>query len=322
MRFVSAFSGALALTALLAAPARADDKAAEVLAAARAALGGQKVENVRTLSAKGDFRRMIGQREMNGEMSVELMAPDRLKRTEDMGIPGGPNFSRTVALNGGEFWEDATNRGGGVMRFGGPAGPGAPGGQGPTEADRERFRQMQQRRLEGDLRRYLLAWLARTETPATYVGEAEADDGRADVIEVKPEDGAAMRLFLDQRTHLPLMLTYEGVLPRFNMRRGAPSAGGGPGAQAAPGSDAPQASVAVPQGSATGTAANADDARRRMEPPQHVTFEVRYEDYKSVNGVMLPHLITQSVNGRPTEEWTISEYKVNPTFKPDTFTKK
>jgi len=37
---------------------------------------------------------------------------------------------------------------------------------------------------------------------------------------------------------------------------------------------------------------------------------------------MLPHLMTQSVNGKPTEEWTISEYKVNPTFKPDTFTKK
>jgi hypothetical protein len=319
MRFPSAFTSALALTALVALPARADDKGTEVLAAARTALGGQKVENVRTLSANGDFRRMMGQREMNGELSIELMAPDRLKRTEDMGIPGGPAFSRTVALNGGEYWEDATNRGGGVMRFG---GPGAPGGQGPSEADRERFRQMQQRRLEGDLRRYLLSWLARTETPATYVGEAEADDGRADVIEVKPEGGAAMRLFLDQRTHLPLMLTYEGVLPRFNMRRGAPRAGGGAGSQASPGSDKAQAPPTAPQGNATGTAPNAEDARPRMEPPQQVTFEIRYEDYKSVDGVMLPHLITQSVNGRPTEEWTISEYRVNPTFKPDAFTKK
>ena len=63
-----------------------------------------------------------------------------------------------------------------------------------------------------------------------------------------------------------------------------------------------------------------EEARR--QPPQEVTFEVRLEDYKDVNGVMLPHLITQSVNGKPTEEWTISEYKVNPTFKPDAFTKK
>ena len=122
-----------------------------------------------------------------------------------------------------------------------------------------------------------------------------------------------MRLFLDQRTHLPLMLTYEGVQPRFNMRRGAPGAAGGPGPQTAPSAGAPQSS---PAGAAP------DETRRRPEPPQQVTFEIRYEDYKSVNGVMLPHLMTQSVNGKPTEEWTISEYKVNPTFKPDTFTKK
>jgi len=126
---------------------------------------------------------------------------------------------------------------------------------------------MQQRRLEGDLRRYLLSWLARTDTPATYVAEAEADDGRADVIEVKPEGGTAMRLFLDQRTHLPLMLTYEGVPPRFNMRRGAPGAAGGPGPQAAPSAGAPQSN---PAGAAP------DETRRRPEPPQQVTFEIRY----------------------------------------------
>jgi hypothetical protein len=321
MRSTSAFACALALTSSLARPAAADDKAAEVLAAARAALGGQKVESVRTLSATGDYRRIMGEREMNGEMTVELIAPDRLKRIEEMGIPGGPMISRVVALNAGEFWEDTTNRGGGFMRFGGPGGQ--PGGQGPSEPDRERFRQMQQRRLEGDLRRYLLTWLVRTDAPVTYVGEAEADDGRADVIEVKPPEGTAMRFFVDQRTHLPLMLTYEGVMPRFITRRAGPGGPAGPGAPAAnaPQSGAPAVTEPVP--AAPRAAPNDEEMRRRMaEPPQQVTFEVRYEDYKDVDGVMLPHIITQSVNGKPTEEWTITDYKVNPNLKPESFAKK
>ena len=116
-----------------------------------------------------------------------------------MGIQGGPTFSRTVALDGADYWEDTTNRGGGFMRFGGPGGPGGPGGgQGPSEADRERFRQMAQRRLQGELQRYLLVWLMRTDAPITYVGEAEAEDGKADVVEVKPEGGTPLRVFFDQ----------------------------------------------------------------------------------------------------------------------------
>ena len=102
----------------------ADDKAAELLASMRQAIGGSKVEAVKTLSATGEFRRMMGEREMNGDLTIEVIAPDKFKRTEDMGIPGGPTFSRVVALNGTEFWEDSTNRGGGpgMMRFGGPGG--------------------------------------------------------------------------------------------------------------------------------------------------------------------------------------------------------
>jgi len=241
---------------------------------------------------------------MNGDLTIEMIAPDKFKRTEDMGIPGGPQFSRTTVLNGTEFWEDSTNRGGGnFMRFGGPGGPGGqggpggPGGQGPSEEDRQRFRQMQQRRLTGELQRDLLLLLGRTSAPASYVGEAEASDGKADVIEVKPEGTAPMRLFLDQTTHMPLMLTYTGVMPRMVMRQ----ANG-------------------PQPTPEEMRKRWEEARR--EPPQEVTFEVHLEDYKEVSGVMLPHRFTQSVEGKPTEEWTVTSYKVNPNLKTESFVKK
>ena len=311
-----------------------DNQAAELLVVARVALGGEKVDAVKTLSANGDFRRLLGDREMTGEATIELMPPDKLKRTDDMGFPGGPSFSRVVAINGTEFWEDSTNRGGGgfmarAAGAGGQGGPGGANGQGPTEEERARFRQMQQRRLEGDLRRYMLVWLMRTDAPVSYVGTAEAADGKADVLEVKPEGVQPMRLFLDQQTHLPLMLSYKGMLPRFMQRRdttnngaaqpGGPPAGGPPGNAVGPagpnaGSQAGGQPPAPP---------SPEEIRRRMaEPPQEVTFEMRLADYKKVDGVMLPHTITQSVDGKATEEWTITQYKVNPKMKPETFVKK
>jgi hypothetical protein len=281
-----------------------EDKAIEVIVAARTAMGGQKLEAVKTISATGEYRRLMGEREISGEATIEIIAPDKIKRTEEMGIPGGPTISRTVALDGADYWEDTTNRGGGgFMRFGGPGGPGgpgAPGGQGPTEADRERFRQMAQRRLQGELQRYLLVWLMRTDAQVTYAGEAEAEDGSAEVVEVKSEGSTPMRVFFDQKTHLPLMLTYQGAQPRMMIRQARPGA--------APGANAPP---------------DAEEIRRRMaEPPKMVTFEVRFSDFKTVDGVTLPHLVSQSVDGKPTEEWTVGQFKVNPNLKPESFAKK
>lgn len=277
--------------------AAGDDKAGELLTMTRAALGGAKVEAVKALSATGEFRRVFGEREISGELTIEIGAPDKMKRTEEMGIPGGPTFVRTAALSEGTFWEDSTNRGGGggfMMRFGGPGGPGQPG-QAPTEEERERFRQMQQRRLEGELQRYLLALLVRTSAPVTYAGTAEASDGKAEVLEFKPEGGQPMQLFIDPQTNLPLMLTYKGFRPRMVVRQ--PGQGGQP--------------------------PSPEEIRRRMaEPPQEATFELRFDEYQAVDGVMLPHRITQSIEGTVSEEWTVSTFKVNPGFKPDTFSKK
>ena len=283
--------------------AATEDRAIEVIVAARTAMGGEKLEAVKTISATGEYRRLMGEREINGEATVEIIAPDKIKRTEEMGIQGGPTFSRTVALDGSDYWEDSTNRGGGgFMRFGGPGGPAGPGGQGPSEAERERFRQMAQRRLKGELQRYLLVWLMRTDAQMLYAGEAEAEDGKADVLDVKSEGGTPMRIFFDQKTHLPLMLTYQGALPRMMIRQGGP--GAAPGGNAAPPPDP-------------------EEMRRRMaEPPKIVTFELRFSDFKNVSGVMLPHQMSQSVEGKPTEEWTVSQFKINPNLKPESFAKK
>ena len=80
----------------------------------------------------------------------------------------------------------------------------------------------------------MLGWFGATHPSVnahyTYAGEAESPDGKAHVIDVKNADGFAARLFIDEQTHLPLMVTYQGPQPRMvDDRRAAPRRGGAPG---------------------------------------------------------------------------------------------
>jgi hypothetical protein len=137
----------------------------------------------------------------------------------------------------------------------------------------------------------LLTSPASTPLEFTYGGEAESPDGKADVLDVKGPSSFAAKLFLDKATHRPLMLTYRGVAPRLVMQT---QRGDGPGA----------------------------GQRQDVPPPpapEQVDINMFLDDYRSVDGVMLPHHITRAVGGQPSEEWTFKTVKVNPTFKAETF---
>lgn len=295
--FAVASVAPLAITVHLTATSpQVDAKVGEILAAARQALGGEsKLASVQSLSLTCDTRRVMGDREFSGEVTVDLLLPDKMKRTDSFGFPGGPTMERVSVVNGDEVWDDSTNRGGGgfMMRMGGPGGPAGPGGQPRqlTDEDRQRMREAQARRMKEERARFALGLLLRTDAPMTYAGVAEAEDGKADVLEITPLGGTPMKLFIDQETRLPLMLTYEGVLPRMMVARGGPPS---------------------PE----------EIEKMRREPPQRATFEVRYSEYKKVDGVLFPHVLTTGANGNITEEWTATRIKVNPSLKPDAFDKK
>jgi hypothetical protein len=266
-------------------------KAATVLADARKALGGEeKLRSVRTLHAAGDVRRSIGDMQMDGELELMIEPPGRMRREETMATPGGGSMVRTEVLNGTDTWDDNSQRGGmgGHMNlvFRGPGG---------REMSEEELKAMRLRMRRADLSRYLLAWLLVADAPVSHAGTAEAPDGSADVLEVKPAEGPAMRLFVDRTTRLPLMLTWKGPQPRMIMRRAA-----GP------------------------PPPNPDQTRREDDPagpPAEATFEMRFDDYRAVDGIQLPHHISRGVAGSVNEEWTIKRFKVNEAFKNSTFTR-
>ncbi len=266
------------LLVALGSPLAAQDKAADVMKEMRKALGGNKLDSVKALSLEGPFQRDAGQRQMAGTNALTIQLPDHMYRSEETELPGGASMERIVALNGTQAWDDMKQRGGmgGGMQIvmAGPRG---------AELNPAAIEEARLRRSRTELMRYLLAFFGGATLQPTWVAVAEAPDGKADVLEIKSEAGASVRMFVDQQTHLPLMLQYQEVRPRmmFDGRggrgggRGGPGGGRGPGGTpeteaGAPPAGAPAAGGAPREGRGEpGQRPDPEEMRRRIEqmPP-------------------------------------------------------
>lgn len=274
-------------------------KTSEVLGEVRKALGGDKVAKVTTLSVEGTYRRTFGEREMSGDLELAMELPDKFLRTETFGFDPTSPTRRFSGFNGQSPIESSSGGGGRMMiRMGPGAGPEG------RELSEDEIKARRLRAAHRDFARLLAALVTGSSSSFPleyhYAGEAESEDGRADVLDVKgPEDFTA-RLFVDKTSRLPLMLTYRDVMPRMQMFRGTP--GGAP--------------------------PNREEIERRMKemreagPPPQVDVQLFLSDHRKVDGVMLPHTVRRAVDGKTVEEWTIETFKVNPSFKADKFDKK
>ena len=129
---------------------------------------------------------------------------------------------------------------------------------------------------------------ARTRVSLTYayVGQAEAPQGKADVIDVKGPDNFAARLFIDGETHLPIMLSWQARVAGAQVRRGRPAWSGGP----PPG--AHQRRRPLRRGCA---AARPRRAHRPPMPEKRLYFA----DYRDFDGLQLPTRIRRAAEPRP-----------------------
>ena len=78
-----------------------DAKAAQLLAQARAALGGEKnLARVQSLTLTGAYDRTLGDRQLSGELTIDLQLPDRMLRTETMNPVGDMTVIVEQGING------------------------------------------------------------------------------------------------------------------------------------------------------------------------------------------------------------------------------
>src|SRR5690349_17973452 len=99
-------------------------KAQQLITQARAALGGEKLKSLTSLSATGNLRRKMGQMEMSGELQIDVLLPDKMLRVETMTMMGGVELTRSEAVNGTNVWTDqqTSGNGGGMVMIRRPGG--------------------------------------------------------------------------------------------------------------------------------------------------------------------------------------------------------
>jgi len=309
LRRSAAALSAMALLAMIglrqSALAQDAAKGGMLLTEARKALGGEdKLGAIKRLQVSGTFLRSTGPDQIvDGDFDVFIELPDKYRRNEITGFAGA-NVERAEILNGDQVADQSSGgltpgggfpggfgrsgRGGadrGGFRGGGFPGRNPQNGAAQPDAGSidERLKDQQRRVRQAELARLALVWLLSIDGPVAWIGTAQAPEGTADVLEVRPANGVPMRLFLHPSTHVPLMITWSGQPSRGGdiRRRGAPAA-------------------VPPQGQAT--------------------LELHMGEYKTVSGIKLPHLITRGTEGTTQEELKIKSFKINPNFKADTFT--
>jgi len=282
-----------------------DAHAQEILKEARAAIGGEELlQKIQSLGLKGQYRRIIGEREMGGDREISILLPDKYL-VEDAFNQGGLSTAmiNTRGLNGEHAWNGNSGGGGGGMFI-------RMGGAGGQQATPEQMEAAFRRQYQTEFTRYLLAIL--TMPPPSfaveykYAGESDVEDAHADVIDVSGPEGFAVRLFFDKQSHMPLLLSYRGNKPRVMTLSRAP----------ADKNEKPEDAIKKAK----------DEAEKKMTigpgaKPEQVDFFIRLTDFKKVGGMLLPHKLTFLTETDVSEEFTVSKYQLNPQFKSDKFQK-
>src|SRR5262249_46091039 len=303
-----------------------------ILRQARAAIWDEtKAKPLESLSLTANCH--LARRGNDIEMTLEALFPDKFLQTDviGFGIGLGADVTLTRAINGDQAWSTLKSNlmpgdsqawaslksgggnlpagekkaaAGGHSSAGGLAAlathiaaelsemPVALGGTGASAAGAAE-QPDQQFTIQAGFAPLLLVWLLATPPSLplefTYAGQAKTQSGgqTADVLDLNGPHNFAARLFIDQRTHQVLMLTYK---------------------------------INLPNRSADKQTRRPADAPTEAEP-EAPKVEVRWiaSDYRSVNGLTLPHRLTRSTGGQITEEIELQKVKVNPVFKPDKF---
>ena len=275
LTLTAAVLGASSLVAVGQAP-----DAAQILAATRTALGGEKnLTAVKTFVATGRTRQLRGNNLVPIEFEINCELPDRFVRKDEI-----PAQDTDISVSGFSVDTLIQFPPPGAARAGGP-GPGgggraAPPGDAPAGARGDgrgpggppNPAQQRLTTVKQDFARLMLGVFASSfpSYPLTfkYGGVGEAPEGKADVIDVSGGGNFSARLIVQQDTHLPVMLMWQQPVP------------GQPGP---------------------------------------VEYRMYYADFREVNGIKWPFRVRRAVGGQTIEETTFDRVRINAKIDPKKF---
>ena len=337
------FLGLGALIEKVGARYKSDEKALELIRAAKAAIGGDSaIAGIQSLRIKGTtthtFKADGIERTENGETEIAMQLPDKLSKTikigktdgdiagdqmvnkrvetvtlrtdsgenqvvtrgEGNGVGSGTGIGteqgkRVVILTSGDIPGEAKTQDGQVVivRKGGD-------GELPAKTEGGEMRTFKLNRADmeahhresqtNELFRLTLGLFLSPPTAMavnyTFGGEVKAADRPCNLI-VADVAGSSVKLYLDRDSNLPVMMTYTGeampMILHFNK-----------------GEDP-----------ATGDGGNVVFFRKTEGPGSNVETTVRFDDYRSTDGVQLPYK-WETIRGDMNEVFNVTSYEVNP----------
>lgn len=279
------------------------DKAAPILAAARQALGGDKLAAIRTLIARGQTRRLRGNNVVPILFEMNLELPDKYLRKDES--PAENSDPTSLGFNGSD-----------LLQIPPPAAPPARAGAPPVpEAALEAARAARIRTVKQDFVRFALGIFAQSfdTYPLTfgYAAQAQAPQGTADVLDVRGADGFALRFLIQSDTHMPVMVSW--TLPPTAVViavTGQPApATVAPGAVVVTAPAPPPASAPQEQKDQYARDVLALRQKAQATPVEH---RIYFADYRDVDGVKLPFRLRRAIGTDTTEETTFDRFQINP----------
>lgn len=290
------------------------ERAMELLKQARAAIGGESaIGSVQNLSFNGKSSRQLRTtsqdgKQLNGEFEMNMILPDKLIRIEKLSMeaPEGKDGVGNV--------EDKDIKVKDVR----------------VKIERDITDSKSQEAVrhndQTEIARYMIGLLLTPPPSFTasydYAGEGNVEGARVDVVNVTGLNGFAMKLFLDKSSHLPLMMSYKGALPRIPLDREIK----GDGTWI---SDEGKEVVIIkrkPEGDASQDVPNvmferkienselAGGERKMIFSPvanEDAEIQVRFSNFRSVGGLYLPFTFTHLINGTLDAIWTVDRYDIN-----------
>lgn len=129
----------------------------------------------------------------------------------------------------------------------------------------------------------------------TFGGESSVDGTACNIVNAEFA-GATFKLYLSQSSNLPVMMTYTGMkMPVMIFRTKDDKAG-----------EQPKDNVMF--------------IRKTDGPkPETAEFNVKFSDYRAVNGIQLPFKWTQTIGGAADETFDVTSYDINPANIADKF---
>jgi hypothetical protein len=127
----------------------------------------------------------------------------------------------------------------------------------------------------------------------TFAGETTIDGAEANIIDVDAA-GSKFKLYLDKSTNLPKMISYLAAplkVAKFEK------------SDAADGAAQSEFKVLV----------------KSMDAAELVEHQLKFSDFRSVGGLLLPHRWTQTTAGGPDQTIDITNYEINPANIADKF---